>query len=108
LKYNVCASLLVIESVEYLPTAAQELKDADCVKSATQFACLLKTAHAAFAVESVGFVSAIRYLKYPVADEAIVSGAEKVSCAPSARAVPSATTVQLTLSGENSTSTKPP
>ena len=79
LKYNVCASLLVTESVEYLPTEEQVLKVADCVKSATQFACLLKTAHAAFAVESVGFVSAIRYLKYPVEDDAMVSGDEKVS-----------------------------
>ena len=79
MKYNVCVSLLVTESVEYLPTEEQELKDADCVKSGTQFTCLIKTAHAAFAVESVGLVSAIRYLKNPDTDDAVVSGAEKVS-----------------------------
>ena len=78
MKYKVCASLFVTERVEYLPTEEQVLKVADCVKSATQCACLLKTAQAAFDVESVGFVSAIRYLKYPVEDEAIVSVAEKV------------------------------
>ena len=78
LKYKVCASLLVTERVEYLPTEEQVLKVADCVKSATQLACLLKIAHVAFAVESVGFVSAIRYLKYPVEDEEMVTGDEKV------------------------------
>ena len=78
LKYNVCASLLVTERVEYLPTEEQALKVADCVKSAIQLASLLKTAHAAFAVESVGFASATRYLKYPVEDEEMVTGDEKV------------------------------
>ena len=78
MKYNVCASLLVTESVEYLPREEQALKVADCVKSAIQLASLLKTAHAAFAVESVGFASATRYLKYPVEDEEIVTGDEKV------------------------------
>ena len=69
---------MVTERVAYLPTEEQELKVADCVKSATQFVCLLKTAHSAFAVESVGFVSAIRYLKYPVEDEGMFTGDEKV------------------------------